>query len=187
MKKDIDNNLISIFAENVKEYYYPTIEATSEHDDALKITGKSRSITVFCPMIIGGKEDCVDINNECFNISVYARYVVRNRVATIKGGSALITISGNIENHADRKWYNFIDFDINGWSDQSKNKAHTIFIHTNPKPDNKKTWVLLWQPCTIYYYRKGTTTTQQPKDVSVIRVPAFIKNIFFFLKTKGIL
>ena len=66
--------------------------------------------------VFGGKEDCIDVNNRCRNVAVYAKglWSGGKYVATIKGGSTGTRITGRIVAGGSE-----VDVDIGNWSDQS--------------------------------------------------------------------
>jgi hypothetical protein len=81
--------------------------------------------TVHADSIIGGKEDCIDINNRSMavNVSVNKLYSNGEYVCTIKGGSRGITISGTIYAHGKT-----VDVDLGNWSDQSHDVTRGVIL-----------------------------------------------------------
>lgn len=92
-------------------------------DDVLKITSRAKDITVRGKKIIGGKEDCLDVNNHAEDIFVHfdewqsgGRYV-----CTIKGGSKRIKLSGKITKHGK-----FTDVAIGEFSNQGNDPTGPV-------------------------------------------------------------
>jgi hypothetical protein len=137
MGKDIDDNLISFTGTpdgsiwrngealflpgtGMREWTEdrPTLPAGRTIDDVLKFSGVHRLRVNVIGTVPGGTEDCVDINNKCRNLEIncpdgfmpYGQYV-----ATIKGGSENITVSGPIWKRAKT-----VEVDLGNFSDQSQ-------------------------------------------------------------------
>ena len=103
---------------------YDVIDGTG-FAEGLKITSQARDITVYANRIIGGYEDCVDVNNRCQNITVVAAvWEPRGTyLATIKGGSKNIRLKGEIVRPANR-----VEVDGGHHSDQSKEVTDGISL-----------------------------------------------------------
>jgi len=85
---------------------------------ALKITGNAVNVSVQAQLLIGGSENCVDINNECSGVLVIAnefraagKYAVSSK--TSHGVSFLGRITGSVS-----QWH----VNLGSWSDQSPRK-----------------------------------------------------------------
>lgn len=94
------------------------------YQDALKISG-ALYVNVFAGTVLGGTEDCLDINHSS-HVSVYAReFLPKGRyVATIKGGSSYIDVAFDLCGVAQ-----YTEFDLGNWSDQSKDKTVQVTLH----------------------------------------------------------
>ena len=129
-----DKNLFSIWNKNpVGECYVGDLVATLENSDALKISLSSKGF-VSAGTIVGGKEDCVDINNHCRDIQVQATLFVPqgDYAFTIKGGSEDITVTGVVRGHGK-----VVDVDLGNVSDQSDDLTRRVSIcltHENGEP-----------------------------------------------------
>lgn len=101
---------------------FDVIDGTG-HAEALKITSGARDITVYAARIIGGTEDCVDVNNHCRNIRVIAAWWEPRGeyLATIKGESDGITLEGRVANHAKK-----VEVDCGNWSDQGNGPTRNV-------------------------------------------------------------
>lgn len=95
------------------------------HSDALKVSACRNLAVAVHGTIYGGKEDCVDINNKCEGAHVYANLMVPQGryVATIKGGSNGVWLSGQIRGHGKE-----VDIDIGNVSDQSDNLTRKVYL-----------------------------------------------------------
>lgn len=93
--------------------------------EGLKITSQAQDITVFANKIIGGYEDCVDINNRCKNITVVANeWEPRGKyLATDKGGSENVKLKGKLLAHGTE-----VDVDGGNYSDQSHKTTEGISL-----------------------------------------------------------
>lgn len=93
--------------------------------DTLKLSGV-RNLRLIVPgAIIGGAEDCVDINH-CHDVHLVLGqlHALGNFVGTIKGGSTNITIDYcAITNHGRET-----DWDLGNWSDQSNAPTGPVTI-----------------------------------------------------------
>lgn len=105
--------------------------------DALKFSGVQR-LRVVVDRVVGGREDCVDVNNHCRDVEVVARlgFVPRGKyVATIKGGSRNITLRGPVLGHGTE-----VDFDCGNHSDQSDNETQGITLDLWTPDGSAITW-----------------------------------------------
>lgn len=102
------------------------IRPGSEISDTLKCSSRLRDFTGRFGVVYGGKEDCIDINNRCERIYIEAqRWVPQGKyLATLKGGSRSIAISGEVEGHGSE-----VDIDIGNISDQSDNPTKDITLN----------------------------------------------------------
>lgn len=98
----------------------------SQYADAVKFSGVRRLHVIVTGIIYGGAEDCVDVNNKCYQVTLVALGGFRARgnfVGTIKGGSKQITIRGEVLSHGTE-----VDFDFGNHSDQSDDETQGIFL-----------------------------------------------------------
>lgn len=104
-------------------YEYGVIDGSLDggYDDTLKLT-KTRGVRVFANKIIGGFEDCVDMNvvEDCI-VNCRAFVAGGEYVATIKGGSRAVTLTGTIYQGGRT-----VDVDLGNWSDQSQEKTRGV-------------------------------------------------------------
>ena len=93
------------------------------HADALKLSNCRVGI-VNADRIVGGREDCIDINRG-FDLTVaVGKLEPKGRFAvTIKGGADLITISAELYGHGKET-----DIDIGNWSDQSMARTKRVCL-----------------------------------------------------------
>jgi hypothetical protein len=94
--------------------------------EALKITSKAKDILVRGQEIHGGKEDCLDLNNECEGIRVHfdSWFANGEYLVTCKGGCQNIELSGCIMRHGRTT-----DIDLDNASDQSKKPTSNIRLN----------------------------------------------------------
>ncbi len=97
------------------------------YQDGLKVSG-AQFVDIATDYIVGGTEDCVDINHS-HSITLTTRtFTPKGRyVATIKGGSSNISIK--FDDIASKPKY--VDFDLGNWSDQSKDRTGGVTITAN--------------------------------------------------------
>lgn len=109
-----------------------------EFDDILKITD-CQDITVEVRGVLpGGREDCIDINNHCRNVTVWVSDGMHpngNYAATIKGGSSDIEIIGKLLSHGK-----VVDFDLGNHSDQSDNTTREVSLMVESPSGDVITW-----------------------------------------------
>ena len=98
------------------------VVAKPGESDALKVTDCDYGM-IFAGTISGGKEDCVDVNNKCHDIEIFADLFVVNGkyLATIKGGSSRILLVGEVKGHGSE-----VDVDIGNVADQSDNLTRQV-------------------------------------------------------------
>lgn len=105
--------------------------------DTLKFSGV-RFLTVHVRGVVpGGYEDCIDVNNKCFDIKIFAPDGLKANgklVTTIKGGSNHIHITGPI-----LKSGTVADHGLGNWSDQSKEVTRNVVLDT-PAKDRATTY-----------------------------------------------
>lgn len=99
-----------------------------EISDSVKLTSRLTEFTASFGQVVGGKEDCLDVNNQSENIDVRASlWVPKGKyLATIKGGSRNIKISGNVIGHGSE-----VDIDIGNISDQCIEPTGPVFLSLN--------------------------------------------------------
>jgi hypothetical protein len=120
----MDNNLFSVSGQKDFEIHLPFLFASPEHQDALHISA-SEDGTVYCGQLVGGTEDCVDVNNHCKRITVIAEFEPKGKyVITVKGGSEDIAFVGSVKGHGTE-----VDVDIGNISDQSDNLTKRVKLH----------------------------------------------------------
>lgn len=86
------------------------------YDDALKFTSQLRDFVGKFGRVFSGKENCVDVNNKCRNVTISGEFIANGGLypITVKGGSEGITITGTLDGHGTE-----VDVDAGNWSDQS--------------------------------------------------------------------
>lgn len=79
--------------------------------------------------LVGGDEDCSDVNNHCEEVYVYAdEWWPRGRyLATVKGHSQGTTLSGRVMGHG-----RVVDIDIGNASDQSQLPTGPVYLNLTP-------------------------------------------------------
>ncbi len=138
------------------------------HSDALKITDSSNG-TVYAQRIVGGKEDCIDVNNHCEGVAIHALLLEPHGkyVATIKGGSRNITLSGTVRGHGTE-----VDIDIGNISDQSDNPTGHVFLHLYHESG---------EPITVRVIngrRPILLNSDEQSYVTIFRAPPFWGSLF---------
>jgi hypothetical protein len=92
--------------------------------DTIKLSGVRNFELTLLGEVVGGYEDCVDINNRCSNVTIYARdgFCGTGRyVLTIKGGSQDIYVSGPVLAPGRE-----CDACLGNWSDQSREPTTNV-------------------------------------------------------------
>lgn len=120
-----DRNAVSICGERpIGTRQYETIDG-SGGSDALKVTDSADG-HIRVEHIIGGREDCVDINNHAAHVLVECPLLEPrgDYVATIKGGSDDIVLRGTVRGHGK-----IVDVDIGNISDQSDDITRCVALH----------------------------------------------------------
>lgn len=116
-----------------------------KYSDILKFSNR-QSFSLTNVYVSQGKEDSVDINNRCSNITLQGNFAIEGygkQVFTIKGGSKDIFISGVIENPG-----NHTDVEIGNWSDQSKEKTTNVQLNLR-RMDGKPVRVIIGHASNI--------------------------------------
>lgn len=123
-----DNNLISYYDKDSNQTvnHGRIGHESPDYDDALKITSRCTGLNVHAKHIIGGREDCVDINNHATAIKVLSdRWFAQGKyIATIKGGASDVFLWGQITDGGSE-----VDVDLGNWSDQSQEKTTNVRLH----------------------------------------------------------
>jgi len=90
------------------------IDGTSA-SEAIKCTSYLENFTGIFGRVVGGYEDCADINNHSKNIHLKADlWVPTGKFGfTVKGESSGVTLEGPLKNHGTE-----VDVDFGNWSDQ---------------------------------------------------------------------
>lgn len=124
----MDINLVSFFERENEAVEVTTPDEIPEGiSDTLKISGCKAFAVRVKSHLVGGREDCVDVNNKSSNIhiSVDGFYIPMGKyVATIKGGSKDVYLGGYIMGHGDE-----VDIDIGNISDQSDNLTGPVYLN----------------------------------------------------------
>lgn len=102
----------------------------SIYNDILKFSGAANVSLLNGVVVAQGKEDSVDMNRFCTNITLQGDFgmgnVQGNSAFTIKGGSKDIQLFGTIHNRNKET-----DVDIGNWSDQTYDESTNISVHVN--------------------------------------------------------
>jgi hypothetical protein len=112
-----DKNLVSIADEVVIDrHFIDLIPPDDSYADTLKFSNATTGV-ITARRIVGGREDCVDINNGSARLHISAEaWEPRGKyLATIKGGSRDITLAGTVTSHGSE-----VDVDLGNRSDQSR-------------------------------------------------------------------
>lgn len=129
----VDRNAVSICGERpIGDRHYELIDG-SAGSDALKVTDSDHGL-IRVDHIIGGREDCVDVNNHAANVVVECMLFEPrgDYVGTIKGGSENVVIRGTVRGHGK-----VVDFDLGNVSDQSDDLTRNVrfdLIHEAGEP-----------------------------------------------------
>jgi hypothetical protein len=94
------------------------------YSDTLKLSNCS-DCTVEASAILGGDEDCIDINRG-YNIHVRAGRLTSGGkyIATVKGGADMVYLSGCIDRHGSET-----DIDLGNWSDQASDRTKRVHLN----------------------------------------------------------
>ena len=111
-----DKNLISFNGpqDNGKSVFLDVLDGTG-YDDTIKCSTGLSATSISVGKIIGGREDCIDINNHCEGVVVSCRDAQSGGkyVATLKGESKNCTLILVISKHGSE-----VDIDLGNNSDQ---------------------------------------------------------------------
>lgn len=121
-----DNNLFSICNKvMIGQCAIGDLIVTTEHADALKVSNASNGV-IYAGAIVGGYEDCVDLNNHCSDVTIIADLwePKGDYLATIKGGSNHIQLHGIVRGHGK-----VVDIDIGNISDQSDDLTTMVMLN----------------------------------------------------------
>jgi hypothetical protein len=104
----------------------PPLVPTPSIADTLKFSTQLTDFTGIFPAVTSGREDCIDINNRCRNVSITcAKLIFCGRMGvTIKGGSGDILIRFLDATGHGRE----CDIDIGNWSDQSHEPVRSVVL-----------------------------------------------------------
>lgn len=94
---------------------YTDLDASGGYTAALKVTSKAKGIVVHAHRLIGGGENCVDVNNGVDGLTVTAIYAPLGKYALSAKASRAIRFVGHIRGRAKR-W----EVNLGSWSDQSR-------------------------------------------------------------------
>lgn len=123
-----------------------TPENPEQYNDILKFSNR-QGISLTGVQVSHGKEDCVDINNHCTNITLQGEFGVNGngrQCFTVKGGSEDIFISGVIHTPG-----NSTDVEIGNWSDQSYNLSKNVQVNLR-RADGKPVRVRIGHAENVY-------------------------------------
>lgn len=111
-----DSNAVSVYETSTGlSVVFGTIDGSSG-TAGLKVTSKCRDFHATAEKIVGGSENCVDLNNECAEVVVESQcYVVKGKYALSAKTCAGVTFRGLIYG-VPSKWH----VNLGSWSDQSK-------------------------------------------------------------------
>lgn len=110
---------------NGGRFEYEELDAGA-NNEALKITSQATDIEVRGKRILGGAEDCLDLNDRCRDIDVhFDEWAARGKyVVTCKGGCRGIRLSGTITSHGAET-----DVDLGNHSDQSAERTTAVRLN----------------------------------------------------------
>ncbi|MFZ9725621.1 MAG: hypothetical protein ACO3EH_00310 [Ilumatobacteraceae bacterium] len=171
MGKDINLHSFNGPDLNGQDVYFPhgEIRPGSEISDTLKFTSRLTDFVGCFNVVYGGKEDCVDINNHCRGLHIRANlWVPQGKyLATIKGGSKHIQLSGTVRGHGKE-----VDIDIGNISDQSDDPTGPVYLnltHENGDPITIR---------VINGEAPRLLNVDKQKYRVVLKTPSFIGQIF---------
>jgi hypothetical protein len=116
-----DKNILSLYeTSNGARLNYDVIDGTGG-TAALKITSKCTNLVVTVDHLIGGSENCVDLNNECKDVEINCDALeVRGKYALSAKTCRNVTFRGHVEG-VPSQWA----VNLGSWSDQSKKVQDT--------------------------------------------------------------
>jgi len=111
-----DQNAVSLYeTSSGKVLVYETIDG-SAGTAALKITSQASSLRVSAGRMIGGRENCVDLNNGCQDVVVECdEFEVRGKYALSAKACRGVAFRGHLSGRPG-KWH----VNLGSWSDQNK-------------------------------------------------------------------
>lgn len=108
------------------------LDGSNGYNDTLKCSTSLCRTSIHYKKVIGGSEDCCDINNKCFAVSVSAdEWESRGKyVFTVKGESKDIYLQGKITRHGSE-----VDVDLGNNSDQGNGQTKGVILNlTSDEP-----------------------------------------------------
>jgi hypothetical protein len=111
-----DVNTVSLYDnDSGGRLQYGTIDG-SRGTAGLKITSRAKNLSVTVERIVGGSENCVDLNNECQGVVVNCgAYEIHGKYGISAKTCNGVTFMGHLKGRA-RQW----EINLGSWSDQSK-------------------------------------------------------------------
>lgn len=139
------------------------------YSDTLKVTDCADG-ELYAGHVVGGKEDCCDINNHTSNVRVAAElWEPRGDYGfTIKGGSTNITVAGRYRGHGK-----VVDVDAGNISDQSDDITGPIYLCLDHELGPQ-------EPITVRILGAMRPVLLNPsqKYVFIFEIPGFWKSVF---------
>lgn len=137
-----DVNLVSYAHERpLGEKWLGELIPEAGMSDTLKVTDSSDGV-IYVDRVIGGKEDCLDVNNRAENVIIGTPETIwepRGKYAwTVKGGSKRITINGILKGHGK-----VVDLDLGNWSDQSNEPTTEVHLNVRSHDGSSITYRVL--------------------------------------------
>jgi len=122
-----DSNAISLYETNSGEKLVYEVIDGAGGTAGLKITSRCANLNVLAGTIIGGTENCVDLNNECSGILVQSEtYQTRGKYTLSAKTCNGVIFRGHIALRASQ-W----EVNLGSWSDQSdKIQSNTLLALT---------------------------------------------------------
>ena len=110
--------------EDLNETLGDLIPDGNHYSDTLKLSNCHR-VRITAGKIVGGREDCVDINRGS-HITVEAEeYHPRGKfVFTVKGGADKVWLNGKLMGHGSE-----VDVDLGNWSDQAMDRTKVVLLN----------------------------------------------------------
>lgn len=144
------------------------LEARTGDADALKVTDSADGI-ILVPRVVGGVEDCLDVNNRCRMVVIGTHstmWVPRGKyVWTVKGESEDIEIRGILLGHGSE-----VDLDLGNHSDQAQGRTRRVFCNVVTADGSPITW------------RRINATTPRfaegQRSRKILSVPGFLRGSF---------
>jgi hypothetical protein len=169
-----DKNFLSFSGPVGLQYTGDLTPPDDSYSDTLKFSAAHEG-DVYAGIVIGGREDCVDINNLSRDLFIHSeRWEPRGKyLATIKGGSRDIHLGGKVRGHGSE-----VDIDLGNHSDQSQRTTGRVTLDLRTEDGSPLTVRVINAITPIF------VNSHEQRYVVVAKVPGFFRRAFAWAYAK---